>query len=460
MASPKTLLSTFKLLSQRNTMKLFCTLPLIAAMSMAFSGAARSQSLVELYDVAKNYDASFKSVQLQAQATRLKVQQAQAKLGPTATASANVSLNSGGYYSPASTVHSYGTQTGTLLGSQPLYRPGDKAEVSQANLQLQIADAQLLAAEQDLMVRLSQTYFDILASQDSLTFIQAQMKAVAEQLAFAKRNFEVGTATITDTREAQASYDLAVAQEIAAQNDLRVKKMALDQLVGKSDTSPKPISLTLEPQGPVPDRVEEWVALTEQKNPSIKQYRITSDVARLETDKAQSALMPTVDLQLSYSYTNNSSGTIATTYDSQVGVTTGAVVLSVPLFNGNALSNRVKETISLRQKAESDVDTAVRNTSQNTRSAFFGLLSGVSQIKALKAAEESSQVALDANKLGYSVGVRININVLDAQSKLYDTKAKLAKARYDVLVGHLKLRQLSGVLQVEDLQNINNMLAP
>lgn len=441
-------------------MKLFCTLPLIAAMSMAFSGAARSQSLVELYDVAKNYDASYKSVQLQAQATRLKVQQAQAKLGPTATASANVSLNSGGFYAPTSTVHSYGTQTGTLLGSQPLFRPGDKAEVSQANLQLQIADAQLLAAEQDLMVRLSQTYFDILASQDSLTFIQAQMKAVAEQLAFAKRNFEVGTATITDTREAQASYDLAVAQEIAAQNDLRVKKMALDQLVGKSDTSPKPISLTVEPEGPVPDRVEEWVALTEQKNPSIKQYRITSDVARLETDKAQSALLPTVDLQLSYSYTNNSSGTYATTYDSRVGVTTGAVVVSVPLFNGNALSNRVKETISLRQKAESDVDTAVRNTSQNTRSAFFGLLSGVSQIKALKAAEESSQVALDANKLGYSVGVRININVLDAQSKLYDTKAKLAKARYDVLVGHLKLRQLSGVLQVEDLQNINSMLTP
>jgi outer membrane protein len=253
---------------------------------------------------------------------------------------------------------------------------------------------------------------------------------------------------------------LAVAQEIAAQNDLRVKKMALDQLVGKSDTNPKPISLTAEPQGPVPDRVEEWVALSEQKNPSIKQYRITSDVARLETDKAQAAQMPTVDLQLSYSYTNNSSGTYATTYDSRVGVTTGAVVVSVPLFNGNALSNRVKETVSLRQKAESDVDAAVRNISQNTRSAFYGLMSGVSQIKALKAAEESSQVALDANKLGYSVGVRININVLDAQSKLYDTKAKLAKARYDVLVGHLKLRQLSGVLQVEDLQNINNQLSP
>jgi len=445
-------------------MKLFCTLPLIAAMSVAFSGAARSQSLVELYEVAKNYDATFKSVQLQAQATRLKVDQAQAKLGPTATASANLSLNNGGFYSPTSsayqTVHSYGTQTGTLLGSQPLFRPGDRAEVSQANLQLQIADAQLLAAEQDLMVRISQAYFDVLASQDTLTFIQAQMTAVAEQLAFAKRNFEVGTATITDTREAQASYDLAVAQEIAAQNDLRVRKMALDQLVGKSDTSPKPISLTVEPQGPVPERVEEWVSLSEQKNPSIKQYRIASDVARLETDKAQSALLPTVDLQLSYSYTNNSSGSYTSSKDSSLGIATGAVVVSVPLFNGNALNNRVKETVSLRQKAESDVDTAVRNISQNTRSAFYGLVSGVSQIKALKAAEDSSQVALDANKLGYSVGVRININVLDAQSKLFDTKAKLAKARYGVLLGQLKLRQLSGVLQVEDLQNINNQLSP
>jgi outer membrane protein len=141
----KKLLFIFNMLSQRKTMKLFCTLPLIAAMSVAFSGAARSQSLVELYEVAKNYDATFKSVQLQAQATRLKVEQAQAKLGPTATASANLSVNSGGFYTPASAtdVHSYGTQTGTLLGSQPLYRPGDKAEVSQANLQLQIADAQL-----------------------------------------------------------------------------------------------------------------------------------------------------------------------------------------------------------------------------------------------------------------------------------------------------------------------------
>ncbi len=447
-------------------MNLYRTLPLIAAMSLAFTGAASGQSLVELYDIAKGYDANFKSVQIQAQATRLKVEQAQAKLGPTAALSASANINNGGAMSPTPNTsafpraHTYSAQTGTVSASQPVFRPGDKAEVSQANLQLQVAEAQLQAAEQDLMVRLSQAYFDVLASQDSLAFIQSQMKAVSEQLAFAKRNFEVGTATITDTREAQASYDLAMAQEIAAQNDLRVKKMALDQLVGKPNLEPKSVSLTIVPKGPVPERVEEWVTLSEQNNPNVKQYRITSDVAKLETDKAQSALKPTVDLQLSYSLTNNTSGTISSTIDSRYGVATGAIVVSYPLFNGNALTNRVRETMALTQKAESDVDAITRTVAQSTRSAFYGVVSGVSQVKALQAAEDSSQVALDANKLGYSVGVRININVLDAQSKLFDTKAKLAKARYDVLMGHLKLRQISGVLQLEDLQNINNLLVP
>jgi outer membrane protein len=134
--------------------------------------------------------------------------------------------------------------------------------------------------------------------------------------------------------------------------------------------------------------------------------------------------------------------------------------LNWPLYSGRSLENRVREAMSLKLKAEADLDATSRTVAQSTRSAFYGVLSGISQISALEAAEESSKVALDANKLGYSVGVRININVLDAQSKLYDTKAKLAKARYDVLVGLLKLRQVSGVLNMEDLQNINTLLVP
>jgi outer membrane protein len=439
-------------------MKLFRTLPLIAAMSMAFAGAAQAQSLVEMFDAARDFDAAFKSVQLQAEATKRKVEQAQAKLGPMVNLNLNGSTNLIDNNLEAS--RGYSSGTATIAGSQPLYRPADNAEVSQTNLLLKLANEQLRAAEQDLMVRLSQAYFDVLASQDSLTFVQAQLKAVSEQLAFAKRNFEVGTSTITDTREAQASYDLVVAQEIAAANDLRVKKMALDQLVGKSDLNPKAVALSAMPQAPQPANVDEWVSLSAQQNASVQQARIGVDVAKFDIEKANAGLKPTVDLQLSYTLQNNINGTIASKMDSKLGLATGAVVLNYPLFNGNALSNRVRETMSLAGKASADLDNATRNIAQATRAAYFGVVSGVGQAKALKAAEESSQVALEANQLGYSVGVRININVLDAQSKLFDTKAKLAKARYDVLVGHLKLRQLSGSLQLQDLQDINKLLAP
>lgn len=441
-------------------MKLFRTLPLIAAMSMTFAGTAKAQSLSEMYEVARNFDAAFKSVQLQAEATKRKVEQAQAKLGPAVNLNLNANTNS--IDTNTAAARGYSTGTATVAGSQPLYRPADQAEVSQANLQLKLVDEQLRAAEQDLMVRLSQAYFDVLASQDSLTFVQAQLKAVSEQLAFAKRNFEVGTSTITDTREAQASYDLVVAQEIAASNDLRVKKMALEQLVGQSGLNPKAVDLTAAPQAPQPANVDDWVALSAQQNASIKQARIGVDVAQLEIEKANAGLKPTVDLQLSYTLQTNIKGTAAQALpkDYNLGLATGAVVLNWPLYTGNALNNRVRETMSLAGKASADLDNATRNIAQATRAAYFGLVSGVGQAKALKAAEESSQVALEANQLGYSVGVRININVLDAQSKLYDTKAKLAKARYDVLLGHLKLRQLSGSLQLQDLQDLNKLLTP
>jgi len=447
--------------SQRKTMKLFRTLPLIAAMSLAFSGTVRGQSLVDMYDAARDFDATFIGAQYQVQAARMRILQAQAKLGMNVNLNANVSLNNGGYSKHSSYPgnHTYSNQTGTVTGTQQLYKPGNNIEVAQTELQMRQIEAQLQAAEQDLMVRLSQAYFDVLAAKDNLTFIQAQMKAVAEQLASAKRNFEVGTATITDTREAQASYDLSRAQEIASQNDLLVKKMALEQLVGKPDLSPKSVSLTAKPLAPQPDRVETWVGLSEGQNPSVKQLRTALEIADLEVRKAQTGLKPTVEAQLSYSY-SNANGTILYQTEQRYGVATGAVVLNLPLYTGKSLNNRVRETLLLKQKAEADLDATARNVAQSARSAFFGVMSGISQVTALQAAEVSSQSALDANKLGYSVGVRININVLDSQSKLYDTKAKLAKARYDVLVGLLKLRQVSGVLNTEDLQNVNSLLVP
>jgi outer membrane protein len=447
-------------------MRFFRPLLLVSAMALAFCGVAHGQSLLELYDAARGFDASYQSVQAQFEATRLKSSQAQAKLGPTGSLSVNISKNNFNY-DPVKTsatnpsfTRFYGTNTATVLGSQPLYRPADKAEVAQSSLQMQVVQEQLAAAEQELMVRVSQAYFDVLAAQDTVTFVQAQKTAVAEQLASAKRNFEVGTATITDTREAQAGFDLVTAQEIAAQNDLQVKKLALDQVVGKTGIQPKSMAVKAEPNPLSPSQVDEWVSMSAEKNPSLRQAVIGLQVSELETQKAKAALKPTMDLQLSHTFNNNTNGSTASTSGLTSNLTTGAVVLSWPFYTGNALDNRVRETLSLTQKAQADLDAATRTVAQNTRSAFFGVMSGVSQVKALQAAVESSQVALEANKLGYSVGVRINMNVLDAQSKLFDTKAKLAKARYDVLMGSLRLRQVSGTLQLQDLQGINNLLEP
>ena len=447
-------------------MRSFRTLPLISAMALSFCGLAQGQSLLELYEAARGFDANYQSVQAQFEATRLKSAQAQSKLGPTGSLSVNVSKNNLNY-DPTKTsalnpsfTRFYGANTATVVGSQPLYRPGDKAEVAQSSLQVQAVEEQLAAAEQDLMVRVSQAYFDVLASLDTLAFVQAQKAAVAEQLASAKRNFEVGTATITDTREAQAGFDLVTAQEIGAQNDLQVKKLALDQVVGKMGTQPKTMLAKAEPSALMPAQVEEWVSLSAEKNPVLRQAAIGLKVTELETQKAKAALKPTVDMQLSHTLNNNTNGSAASSSGLTSNLTTGALVLSWPFYTGNALDNRVRETLSLTQKAQADLDAATRTVAQNTRAAFFGVVSGVSQVKALQAAVESGKVALEANKLGYTVGVRINMNVLDAQSKLFDTRAKLAKARYDVLMGHLRLRQVSGTLQLQDLQGINNLLEP
>ena len=208
-----------------------------------------------------------------------------------------------------------------------------------------------------------------------------------------------------------------------------------------------------------PADVNQWVDQAQTQNPGIKQADVALEVARLETRKAEAGHKPTLDVTGSYTAVNNN-GSSAGPNDSRVNVGTIGLTLNVPLFAGFAIQNRIKETMALEDKARADLDTAKRSVAQGTRTAFFGVQSGQAQVKALQAAEASSQSALEANQLGYQVGVRINIDVLNSQSQLFDTKAKLAKARYDVLVGGLKLRQAAGTLRPEDLQAINSQLAP
>ena len=437
-------------------------IPLIAAIGAALALPAGAQSLVDLYESARSFDASYQSAKSQYDASLAKADQAKAAILPTSNLSLGMSRSTQEYIPDGSTRidSSYGAQNATLSASQPLYRPGNWASYRQGLKLVDLAQAQLASADQDLIVRVSQGYFDVLASQDSLTFVKAQKAAVAEQLASAKRNFEVGTSTITDTREAQARYDLVIAQEIAAENDLRVKKIALDQLVGKTDAQPQSLAQPLALPALVPSNVNAWVQQSEVDHPSIKQTQIALDVAQLETTKAQAGHKPTLDVSASYSAINNLDGS-STPGSKGSRINAGSIGLSfnLPLFAGYSTQNRIRETLALEDKARNDLEGAKRAVAQGTRTAYFGVLSGQGQVNALEAAEASSQSALDANKLGYQVGVRINIDVLNSQSQLFDTKAKLAKARYDVLVGGLKLRQANGTLKAEDLMSVNALLA-
>lgn len=431
-------------------------LPLSLCLSAVFAGAAQAQSLAQLYEAAKGYDAAYKAAQSQYQANLAKAEQAKALLRPSAGLGANLSESNFDNLTSSNADAAYGTRNFTFNASQPLFRPANKASFEQGMKQLDLAEIQLKTAEQELIIRVSQAYFDVLTAQESLAFVKAQKAAVAEQLAAAKRNFEVGTSTITDTREAQARFDLVTAQEIATENDLRVKKLALDQSVGMVNAQPLPLRMAANLDAAALGDAETWVQQASLQSPGIEQARIGLEVAQLEIDKAKAGLLPTLDLTASFGGTRFRNGNLTSRVDNNTA--TLGLSFNMPLYTGSATQNRIQETVALEEKSRNDLEGAKRAVSQATRAAYFGVQSGLSQVKALEAAEASSQSALDANKLGYQVGVRINIDVLNSQSQLFQTKRDLAKARYDVLLGQLKLRQAAGVLKMEDVQSLSTLL--
>jgi outer membrane protein len=440
---------------------------LCTAVLANWSGAAYAQSLVELYDSARAYDANYLSAKLQYDANLARAEQARAGMRTTANLAAGLSysdqtLSTSSTASQAAATQAlnrgFQTQSISANASHPIYRPANQAAFQQAGRQEQLAKAQLEQAEQDLILRTSQAYFDVLAAQDNLTAVQAQRTAVSEQLAAAKRRFEVGTSTIVDTRQAQAAFDRIQAAQIQAENDLAVRRLALDQLVGRTGTRPLALSVpVLLPA--IEGDVNGWVQDAQAQHPSVRSAETNLEIARLEVVRAQAGHKPTLDATASQSFTQTPSGNSSSTAARRTSATVVGLSFNLPLFAGYATENRIKETLALDEKASSDLESAKRNVAQSTRAAFFNVVSGQSRVKALEAAETSSQSLVDSTRLGYQVGVTINLDVLDAQSQLFQTRRDLAVARYDVLVGVLRLRQASGGLGVGDLQTINRILA-
>jgi len=431
------------------------TLAAATLIGLGLPGPATAQSLQELYDAAVLYDATYLGAKALAASAQFRAAQADALGLPTVSATASATTVQTD--PPNVGVRGSDSVQGAISARYPLFNRANRVTIEQARKSLETAQADLASAAQDLIIRVSQAYFDVLAAQDALATTRASKSFITEQLASAKRNFEVGTATITDTREAQARFDLGTAQEIAADNDLRAKRIALDQLVGRPGVAPKTLLVPVVLPATLPANPEEWVTVGDTQHPSVRRARVALDVARLETTKARAGELPTVDAVGSVG-PGYSRGTAVfapgTTTTASLGVQ-----MTWPLYTGGATQNRIKETLLLEERSRNDVEAARRGVAQATRVAYFGVQSGLALVRALEAAEASSKLALEATQLGFRVGVRVNLDVLNSQAQLFSTQRDLAKARYDVLVGSLRLRQASGQLAPADLQGVNALLA-
>jgi outer membrane protein len=427
----------------------------IAAALMATSNAAWSQSLLQVYREALANDPTYAAARAQNQATGETVIEARAGLLPTASISGNASrgefestLIGPGSFSGSS--HGY-----TLQLSQPLFRWQNLQSYEQAKLANISSEVQVVAARQDLIVRTAQAYFDVLAAGDALDFTRAQKAAISEQLASAKRNFQVGTTTITDANEAQARFDLATAQEIASENDLQVKRNALRVIISKAPGELAPLRPQVQLPQPQPASIDDWVASAETGNSSVKIAETSLEIAGREIERAKAGHLPTVDLVASSIFSHNPSYYISNSSQriNQIGVQ-----VNVPLFAGFATQARVRETLWLKEQSKQQLEAARRGAAQSARTTYLGVTNGLAQVRALEAAEVSNQSALESNQLGYKVGMRVNIDVLNAQQQLYQTRRDLSRARYDTVLAGMKLKQAAGQLADGDVEQIDTLL--
>ncbi|OFA02367.1 TolC family outer membrane protein [Duganella sp. HH101] len=433
--------------------------PLIAVLitSAFLTLNAQAADLIQVYQQALANDATYASARSSLAAGQERITQGRSGLLPVIAASGSSVLNRGdstttvgGTYLPKAdvdtNVNSYSVQL-----TQPLFNWASWQTYQQSKLAQATAEATFAQAQQDLITRVAQAYFDVLTAQDNLTSTQAQKVATTEQLASAKRNFEVGTQTITDTHEAQAAYDLVVAQEFAAINDLDNKRTALQVIVGQAPGELAPLRTGVTISAPSPAAVEPWVSSAESQNYAVVAAKLNVEIAKREIERNRANHMPTANLTATSSHQTTTSTQRAN--NNAIGIS-----LNVPIFNGFAVTSKVRETIALEDKARNDLEATKRAASQNARSAYLGMNSGLAQVKALEAAEVSSKSSLDSNKLGYQVGVRINIDVLNAQKLLYSTQKDLSKARYDTIMNGLRLKSAAGSLKEEDLAPINALL--
>jgi outer membrane protein len=445
--------------------KLTQALLMVGLMSMAGAALAEGskRGLLEIYQQAQARDSAWASARSAHAATQEKLPQGRALLLPTVTLEGEANRNKSNteYSGTGANPFSGGKQyydgyNYSLNVNQPLFRWQDNIQYEQAKIQVAQADHVLSVARLDLMQRTSQAYFDVLLAQDKIDLIIAQKAATNRQLEQAKANFEVGTATITDVHEAQSRFDLLLAQEIAANNELEIKKRAIQAII--SDM-PGPLASARESLNvgiPQPQQMEGWVEIAETHSPQLFVQQHALDIANQEVSRANAGHYPTLDMVASYGDSHSDGGVNGIGSDQETW--TLGFQLEVPIYQGGSVSSKSREAVANQQKAREDLEQIRRTIDLQTRQAYLNVASAVAQVKAYEQALTSSQSALDSTNLGYEVGVRTSVDVLNAQQQLYSAKRDLLQARYTWLLSVIQLKAAAGVLTEKDLEETNASL--
>lgn len=421
-----------------------------------------SQTLMDVYQKARTQDNQYAAARKAFEAAIEKLPQARAGLLP----SVNVVANKNNQNGDASFSYAPYIERNVLAWSwtmqltQPLIRWGNWASYSQAEAQVAQAKEQFALAEQELILRVAQAYFDVQVATQSVQVMDAQFQAVNEQLTLAQRTFAVGMGTITDVHEVKAKQALSLAQRVAALNELTIKQAELEKLIGEFMPI-APMQLTQNLPAMNPNQISDWLVSAATQNPQVRIQQAALVVAQKEVTKSMSAHAPTLDIVANRA-ANFNSGTLSSPADlaTRVNSTQVGLQLTIPLFAGGATQSKVRESLSLEDKAKEELTGAQRNASSQVRQTFAGVVNGQAQVDALQAAVEAGRNSVESNKIGFKIGTRINPDVLNAEQQLYTTLRDLSKARVDAVMQSLKLKATTGSLEPDDLAALERLLEP
>ncbi len=429
---------------------------------IAISNAQASpQSLLDIYQLAIANDPVLASVQSGTVAAQEKLEQGKALYRPSVNFNSGISVSQDHVKFMGASIfkngeESFHTYDYGINVTQSLYNKEINAKFEQAKALVSQADNQQALAKQDLILRTTQAYFDELLAQDKIELIKSQKTSIIRQLDLAKANFDIGTSNVTDLNEAQARFDLINAQEIGALSELEVKQRSLESIIGDPPRALLTVREDLMPIYPEPADMEDWVKISEQNNLNLLIQQQSLAIASQEVEKQNAGNLPTVNIVGGYNE-NHTNGSIYG-YGYDIKDASIGLQLQIPIYQGGSINSKIRESLANKEKAQDDVETTRRQVDLRTQESFLNLTSSIAQLKAYEQALKSSLTQLDSTNLGYKVGARTSLDVLNAQQQYFSAKRDLLESRYLYLINTLKLKSATGTLEVSDVEYINQQL--